>query len=209
MAKDSDGYWYTNIAEAAIGNEYRYRIVNGDKQLLRIDPYARQVTSSVGNAVIYVPRFDWAGDDSSLLHVNELVIYEMHLGTFHDKEDGKTDKFEEAVQKLDHLQRLGVNVIEVMPLAQFAGELSWGYNPSCVFGVESNYGGPDGFKGFVKAVHKAGMGVILDVVYNHFGPSDLDLWQFDGWSENGQGGIYFYNNIGPYSVLVYSQDKPR
>jgi len=126
MAKDSDGYWYTNIAEAAIGNEYRYRIVNGDKQLLRIDPYARQVTSSVGNAVIYVPRFDWAGDDSSLLHVNELVIYEMHLGTFHDKEDGKTDKFEEAVQKLDHLQRLGVNVIEVMPLAQFAGELSWG-----------------------------------------------------------------------------------
>ena len=75
--------------------------------------------------------------------------------------------------------------------------------------MESNYGGPDGFKGFVKAVHKAGMGVILDVVYNHFGPCDLDLWQFDGWSENGQGGIYFYNNIGPYSVLVYSQDKPR
>jgi len=81
-----------------------------------------------------------------------------------------------------------------MPLAQFAGDLSWGYNPSCVFAVETNYGGPAGFKRFVKAAHKAGMAVVLDVVYNHFGPSDLDLWQFDGWSENELGGIYFYND---------------
>ena len=60
--------------------------------------------------------------------------------------------------------------------------------------METNYGGPVAFKRFVKAVHEAGIGVILDVVYNHFGPSDLDLWQFDGWSENGLGGIYFYND---------------
>jgi 1,4-alpha-glucan branching enzyme len=118
----------------------------------------------------------------------------MHLGTFHDNEDGKSDKFAEAVQKLDHLQRLGVNVIEVMPLAEFAGDLSWGYNPACVFAVETAYGGPVGFKRFVKAAHQAGLGVILDVVYNHFGPGDLDLWQFDGWSENGTGGIYFYSD---------------
>ena len=108
--REGDGYWYADIASAAIGDEYRYRIVNGDKQLLRIDPYARQVTSSVGNAVVYDPHFDWEGDDFQMPAVNELVIYEMHLGTFHDKEDGKSDKFEEAVQKLDHLQRLGVNV---------------------------------------------------------------------------------------------------
>ena len=194
MTREADGYWYADIATAMIGSEYRYRIVNGDKQLMRIDPYARQVTSSVGNAVVYDPHFDWEGDDFHLPAVNELVLYEMHLGTFHDKEDGKSDKFEEAVQKLDHLQRLGVNVIEVMPLAQFAGNLSWGYNPSCIFAVETNYGGSIGFKRFVKEVHRAGFGVILDVVYNHFGPSDLDLWQFDGWSENGQGGIYFYND---------------
>jgi 1,4-alpha-glucan branching enzyme len=194
MTKEGDGYWYADIASAAVGDEYRYRIVNGDKQLLRIDPYARQVTSSVGNAVVYDPQFDWAGDDFHLPAVNELVIYEMHLGTFHDKEDGKSDKFAEAVQKLDHLQRLGVNVIEVMPLAEFAGSLSWGYNPACVFAVETAYGGADGFKRFVKAAHRAGLGVILDVVYNHFGPGDLDLWQFDGWSENGLGGIYFYSD---------------
>ena len=194
MEREGEGYWYADIASAAIGDEYRYRILNGDKELLRLDPYARQVTSSVGNAVVYDPHFDWEGDDFHLPPVNELVIYEMHLGTFHDKEDGKSDKFEEALQKLDHLQRLGVNVMEVMPLAQFAGELSWGYNPSCVFAVETNYGGPAGFKRFVKAAHQAGLAVILDVVYNHFGPSDLDLWQFDGWSENGLGGIYFYND---------------
>jgi len=194
MAKEGEGYWYADISSAASGDEYRYRILNGDKELLRLDPYARQVTNSVGNAVVYDPHFDWEDDNFHLPAVNEMVIYEMHLGTFHDKEDGKSDKFEEALQKLDHLQRLGVNVIEVMPLAQFAGELSWGYNPSCVFAVETNYGGPAGFKRFVKAAHRAGMAVILDVVYNHFGPTDLDLWQFDGWSENGLGGIYFYSD---------------
>ena len=194
MTREADGYWYADIASVAVGAEYRYRIVSGDRQLLRIDPCAREVTSSVGNAVVHDPHFDWGGDEFHLPAVNELVIYEMHLGTFHDREDGHKDKFAAAVQKLDHLQRLGVNVIEVMPLAEFAGGLSWGYNPACVFAVESDYGGPAGFKRFVKAVHEAGMGVILDVVYNHFGPSDLDMWQFDGWSENEQGGIYFYND---------------
>lgn len=194
MVKENDGYWFADIPGATIGSEYRYLIINGDRQLMRIDPYARQVTSSVGNAVVHDPQFDWSGDNFKLPAVNELVFYEMHLGTFHNDEDEKSDKFSEALQKLEHLKRLGVNVVEVMPLAQFAGHLSWGYNPSCVFAVETNYGGPIGFKRFVKALHQAGMGVVLDVVYNHFGPSDLDLWQFDGWSENGQGGIYFYND---------------
>lgn len=194
MAKENHGYWYLNLSSAAVGDEYRYRIVIGDKQLYRIDPCAREVTSSVGNAVIFDTHFDWEGDDFHLPAVNEMVIYEMHLGTFHDKEDGRTDKLAEAAQKLDYLQQLGVNVIELMPLAQFAGYLSWGYNPSCVYAVETNYGGPAAFKRFVKAAHRAGIGVILDVVYNHFGPSDLDLWQFDGWSQNGMGGVYFYND---------------
>lgn len=194
MVREEEGYWYADIRNAKIGHEYRYHIRSGNNNFLRIDPYARQVTNSVGNAVIHDPSFDWSGDDFHLPPINELVIYEMHLGTFHDLKDGKTDRFAEAVDQLDYLKRLGVNVIEVMPLAQFAGELSWGYNPSCIFAVETNYGGATGFKQFVKRVHQAGMGVVLDVVYNHFGPSDLDLWQFDGWSEFGMGGIYFYND---------------
>ncbi|WWT74451.1 alpha-amylase family glycosyl hydrolase [Lautropia mirabilis] len=81
-----------------------------------------------------------------------------------------------------------------MPIAEFAGDYSWGYNPAHIFAVESAYGGPDGFKQLVREAHKRGIAVILDVVYNHFGPSDLDLWQFDGWQENDKGGIYFYND---------------
>jgi 1,4-alpha-glucan branching enzyme len=194
MQRDSDGSWSADVATAAAGNEYRYRIVTGGREILRIDPYARQVTSSVGNAVIYDTHFDWQGDDFQRPPINELVIYEMHLGTFHRDQDSKTDKFDEAIQKLDYLKQLGINAIELMPLAEFGGELSWGYNPACIFAVETDYGGPAGFKRFVKAVHEAGIAIILDVVYNHFGPSDLDLWQFDGWSENSQGGIYFYND---------------
>lgn len=194
LTKENGGCWYANIATAAIGNEYRFRLVNGNKELSRIDPYARQVTSSVGNAVVHDPHFDWEGDDFQVPAINEQVIYEMHLGTFHDTKNDKLDKFAEAGQKIEHLQRLGVNMIEVMPLAEFAGESSWGYNPACIFAVETDYGGPVGFKRFVKAMHQAGIGVILDVVYNHFGPGDLSLWQFDGWGENGLGGIYFYND---------------
>ncbi|MFD0878385.1 alpha-amylase family glycosyl hydrolase, partial [Massilia pinisoli] len=74
------------------------------------------------------------------------------------------------------------------------GALSWGYNPAHPYAIETEYGGPRAFKDFIKEAHKLGIAVILDVVYNHFGPSDLDLWQFDGWSENGKGGIYFYND---------------
>jgi 1,4-alpha-glucan branching enzyme len=125
---------------------------------------------------------------------NELVIYELHIGTFRRSSPDKPGTFDDAISGLDHLQRLGVNAVEVMPIAEFAGDLSWGYNPALPFAIEQAYGGAAGFKRFVMAAHARGIAVILDVVYNHFGPSELHLWQFDGWSENGLGGIYFYND---------------
>lgn len=194
MTREENGYWFADVADAKVGSEYRYRLLCGEKELLRIDPYARQVTSSVGNSIVVDPAFDWSDDKFRLHPINELVIYELHLGTFHDQETVPADKFLEAASKLEYLKQLGVNAIEIMPLAEFAGYSSWGYNPACIFAVESSYGGPMGLKRFVNAAHQAGIGVILDVVYNHFGPSDLDLWQFDGWSEKDQGGIYFYND---------------
>ena len=81
-----------------------------------------------------------------------------------------------------------------MPPFEFAGDVSWGYNPAHPFAIESGYGGPDAFKRFIKAAHETGIAVIVDVVYNHLGPSDLDLWRFDGWHEGPWGGIYFYND---------------
>jgi 1,4-alpha-glucan branching enzyme len=125
---------------------------------------------------------------------NELVIYEMHVGTFNRSRDDVPGTFQAVTRKFDYLKRLGVNCIQLMPTAEFAGDISWGYNPAHIYAVESAYGGPLGLKFLVKLAHEQGIAVILDVVYNHFGPSDLDLWQFDGWSENNMGGIYFFND---------------
>lgn len=195
MEPEDGGKWALHVDEARVGDEYRYLIENGDQKLSRIDPYTREVTNSVGNGVISSLAFDWHDDSFELYPINELVIYELHIGTFgQPPEEGKPASFEEAISDLDYLEQLGVNCIEVMPVAEFAGDISWGYNPAHIFAVEAAYGGPAKFKQFIREAHKRGIAVILDVVYNHFGPSDIDMWQFDGWSENGMGGIYFYND---------------
>ncbi len=194
LKHEGDGYWAARVEGAAVGDEYKFAITSGEV-LLRLDPYARQVTNSIGNAVIYPRDADhWlVPDDYRTPPWNEMVIYELHLGTFTDP-DGAPGNFESAIGRLDHLGRLGINVIELMPPMEFPGERSWGYNTAHPFAIEANYGGPDAFKRFIQAAHEAGIAVFMDVVYNHLGPSDLDLWQFDGWSENGGGGIYFYND---------------
>jgi 1,4-alpha-glucan branching enzyme len=195
LSHEENGYWYTDVASAKPGQEYKYVLIHGDQQFDRIDPYARQVTNSTGNGVIYDPcGFDWQNDNFELPSHNELVIYEMHIGSFFTIIQGKPGDFDTAIEKIEHLKRLGVNAIQIMPIAEFSGDFSWGYNPANIFAVESIYGGPDGFKMFVRELHRRGFAVILDVVYNHFGPSDLELWQFDGWKENDKGGIYFYND---------------
>lgn len=189
--EDADaGIWYLDLAGATAGDEYRYLIHNGDATLSRIDPYAREVTTSIGNGIVVASE---PHDDFTPPAWNRLVIYEMHVGTF-SRTENEGGTFGGAVDRLQHLRRLGVNAIQIMPSAEFAGDVSWGYNPAQIFAVESSYGGPEGLRAFVAAAHAAGIAVILDVVYNHFGPSDLDLWRFDGWSENDGGGIYFYND---------------
>ena len=197
LLSEDNGYWYGQVAGAKVGEEYRFVLVNGEQVISRIDPYARHVTSSIGNAIITDPdAYDWEGDDFTAPTLNEMVIYEMHVGTFFDKDpdDDKPATLDTIEEKLDHLVHLGVNAIELMPLMEFAGDYSWGYNPAHIFAVESAYGGPEKLRDLVKVCHRHGLAVIIDVVYNHFGPSDLDLWQFDGWSENDKGGIYFYND---------------
>jgi len=197
MRREEHDTWYADVPGAKPGDEYRFLIRNGGQELSRIDPYAREVTNSVGNAIVYdADAFDWEGDAFTPPPREELVVYEMHVGTFHDPdgEGGRPGTFHDAADRLGHLKKLGVNCVEVMPAAEFAGDYSWGYNPAHPFAVEQAYGGPDALKAFVKAAHREGMAVVMDVVYNHFGPSDLDLWRFDGWGEGDKGGIYFYND---------------
>jgi 1,4-alpha-glucan branching enzyme len=207
MQVEENGYWYTDVAEAGIGDQYKFLLVTANGEYKRIDPYAREVTSSVGNAVVHDPNFDWGGDDFQLAPWNELVIYELHVGTFNDQDDDNLPgTFPSVSARLGHLKKLGINAIQIMPVGEFAGDRSWGYNPAHIFSVEIAYGGPLAFKQFVKRAHQEGIAVILDVVYNHLGPSDLDLWQFDGWNENNRGGIYFYND--DRSVTPWGETRP-
>ena len=195
MEAEESGNWFVKVDKASVGDEYKFVIENGDQSLERNDPYAREVTNSIGNSIVTDPSsFDWGDDDFEMPPWNELVVYELHVGTFNRSDEDEAGTFSDTEKKLGYLKWLGVNAIEIMPVAEFAGDISWGYNPAHIFAVESAYGGPDALRQLVKSAHEHGIAVIIDVVYNHFGPSDLDLWRFDGWSENDKGGIYFYND---------------
>ncbi|MDF1752949.1 MAG: alpha-amylase family glycosyl hydrolase [Verrucomicrobiales bacterium] len=195
MKRGDDDHWDIDVKGADVGDEYKFVIKNGDQTLSKNDPRAREMTNSAGNSIVVKDDFDWGDDNFQMPPWTELVIYELHLGTFNRKGNGEVEGcFDDTIAKLDHLIDLGINAIELMPIAEFAGDQSWGYNPAFPFAVESSYGGVEGLKRFIKTCHSKGLAVIIDVVYNHFGPSDLDLWQFDGWSQDGMGGIYFYND---------------
>lgn len=198
LTKNGD-YWSGVISNAKVGDEYEYVIVNretGSKHH-KMDPYAKDVTSSdpnSGRSIIVDSKFDWGVDSFQTPAWNEMVIYELHIGTFNDLPGNKPGTFRDAINKLDYLVDLGINAIQILPFFEFREDYSWGYNPSNIFAVESAYGTPLEFKQLVKEAHARGIAVIYDVVYNHFSRDDLDLWQFDGWSKNNKGGIYFYND---------------
>ena len=194
LEAEENGYWAVSTDAASEGDEYKFFIEYNGKLLSRNDPYAFEVTNSDGNSIIRRLDFSWDDADFKMPSWNELVIYELHVGTFNRSAPDAVGTFEDVIIKLPYLKKLGVNCIELLPVAEFAGGISWGYNPAHPFAIEQDYGGPDGFAKLVNEAHKIGIAVIMDVVYNHFGPSDVDLWQFDGWSENDKGGIYFYND---------------
>jgi 1,4-alpha-glucan branching enzyme len=195
LAAEEGGTWSADIPGAKAGDEYRFLVRNGDRTMSRIDPRARRLTNSVGNAIVYdAAAFDWGDHAFKTPHWDDLVIYELHVGTFSEGMHGQPGTLDGVRRRLPYLRQLGVGAIQLMPPYEFAGDRSWGYNPAYPYAVESTYGGPDELKALVRAAHEHGIAVILDVVYNHFGPSDLDLWRFDGWSEGDKGGIYFYQD---------------
>ena len=196
MANLGDGYWSVENVNAKPGQAYKYKIVTQDnKVLIKNDPYARQLTDSDdGSSIIVARDFEWESvKDFSSVSKDKAIIYEMHIGTFNRPDASTGGTFYTAIDKIDYLTKLGINYIELMPVTSMAMSNGWGYAPNYIFSVENAYGGRRGLLEFVKACHKNNIGVILDVVYNHF-YNETDLWQFDGWSENNRGGIYFYND---------------
>lgn len=194
LANEGNGFWSATVGKAGPGDEYKYIIHRNSHQFERTDPYARDVTPPYLNAVVELATRTNGQRPFTPPALHELVIYELHVGTFAESADGPPGNFYGVIDKLPYLQSLGINAIEIMPIKAFPGEFSWGYNPSFPFAISRVYGGREGFRRLVEAAHAHGIAVIVDVVYNHFGPDQLSLWQFDGWSENGKGGIYFYND---------------
>jgi 1,4-alpha-glucan branching enzyme len=200
VSEITNGAWSADIPGALPAQEYKYFI---NDSIWKRDPRNHKcVTSSGGNSIIYdTTAFDWTGDSFTTPPIDDLFIYELHVGTFSDPNPTNTTPghFSDAITKLDYIKGLGISAVELLPIAEFPGTDSWGYNPAEPFAVENQgYGGPDGLKALVKACHARGLAVLLDVVHNHYGPTDLDIWNYDGWTGGGnQGGIYFYqsNNL--------------
>jgi 1,4-alpha-glucan branching enzyme len=196
LQRDDSGMWTTEVAGAKPGQQYQFELVNGEQRLRKNDAYAREIHPDKATSVIYADTFKWSAPAFVLPKWNETVLYEMHIGTFGTSTSGKggSGQFDEVIARLPYLKSLGVNALEIMPLMAFPSEHSWGYSLTNPFAVEPGYGGPDGLKRLVDVAHALGIALIIDIVLNHFGPDNLDLWQYDGWSENGKGGIYFYND---------------
>ncbi|HEX6462610.1 MAG TPA: alpha-amylase family glycosyl hydrolase [Candidatus Saccharimonadales bacterium] len=195
LTKDDNGYWSAKVSGAKPGHEYKYVIHNGETKLFRNDPRALQITASGDNSIIVASDFQWHDQAFTMPPPHQQVIYEMHLGTFHRHDPATPGTFETTLEKIDHLASLGITTVELMPITSTAINRWWGYDPDYLFAVETSYGGHHALLEFVNAAHQRGIGVVLDVVYNHLSPyEEPDLWQFDGWNENGQGGIYFYND---------------
>jgi 1,4-alpha-glucan branching enzyme len=188
------GVWSLEIPRAKPGDEYLF-LVNGE--LERRDPRGRDISAD-GKSVIHDPvAFDWEDTTPPATRLEDLVIYQMHPGTFYDPEPGDGDMatLRDAIEKLDHLKDLGVNCVLLMPVNEFGGNHSWGYNPTDPYSIERAYGGPDALREFVREAHRRGIAVHVDVVHNHYDNVDVHLKQFDGYGGgDNSNGIYFYED---------------
>ena len=211
-----DGVWSADVTSASPPQQYKYYINYSGSGNYKHDPRSRWVVAPGGgsgnNDIIYDPTaFNWNGDSLTPPALSDLFVYELHMGTF--PSSSAPSRFVAATNKLDYLKSLGINAVEVMPIAEFGNSgSSWGYDPAQPFAVDNGqYGGPDGFKTFVRACHARGLAVLLDVVHNHYGPSLLDLWNFDGWSGGGPigGGIYFYQSNSNLEMTPYGNTRPN
>jgi len=172
MTAGDDGWWTAPGIEAVHGADYGY-VVDGEGPFP--DPRSRHQPAGVhGPSRVYDhERFPWTDGAWGGRALDGSVTYELHIGTF---TGGRT--FDSAIERLDHLVSLGVDLVEVMPVAAFPGRHGWGYDGVALYAVHEPYGGPDGLKRFVDACHARGLGVVLDVVYNHLGPSGNYLSKF-------------------------------
>jgi maltooligosyltrehalose trehalohydrolase len=164
MLRSADGVFRIHVPGARAGARYWFT-VNGKGPFP--DPASRYQPEGVHAAseVVDAAGFDWGEDRSPALKRRDLVIYELHIGTFTPE-----GTFRAAIGQLDALCELGINTIEIMPVADFAGERNWGYDGVCLYAPAHVYGQPNDLRLLIQAAHQRGLAVLMDVVYNHLGP---------------------------------------
>jgi maltooligosyltrehalose trehalohydrolase len=171
MERFGNGYHRIVVEDVGPGALYVYRL-DSDQEFP--DPASRCQPEGVhGPSQVIGSSFAWNDEDWCGIRLRDFILYEIHVGSF--TEEGT---FDSVIPHLQRLRELGVNAIELMPVAQFPGERNWGYDGVFPFAVQSSYGGPDGLKRLVDSCHRNGFAVVLDVVYNHLGPEGNILGRF-------------------------------
>jgi maltooligosyltrehalose trehalohydrolase len=180
LERDEAGYWSICLPGISAGTYYLFQL---DDEIVRPDPASRYQPAGVHgpSEVVDERTFTWTDETWVEIPVHELIIYELHTGTFTPEHN-----FRGIVSKLPYLRSLGINAIELLPVAQFPGNRNWGYDGVYPYAVHNSYGSVYDLKALVNAAHEQGIAVILDVVYNHLGPE----------------GNYF-NDFGPYFTDKY------
>lgn len=172
MQRGKEGYFTFESKGIEPGDRYFYVMESG---LERPDPVSRSLPHGVhGPTEVVDPgTFKWSDRNWKGISLDNSILYEVHVGTFTHE-----GTFDAAIGKLDYLKNLGINCIELMPLAQFPGRFNWGYDGASLYAPFSGYGGVNGLKRLIDACHHADIAVCLDVVYNHLGPEGNYLEEF-------------------------------
>ena len=165
MQRHEDGWWSGSAEDARAGTDYAFSVEKGPALP---DPRSPFQPSGVHgpSRIVDHGAFAWSDGGWRGLPLPGSILYECHIGTFSGE-----GTFDGAIGRLEHLVGLGVDAIELMPVAEFSGDRGWGYDGVDLFAPHHAYGGPDGLKRLIDAAHSCGLGVVMDVVYNHLGPA--------------------------------------
>ena len=211
MVRGEDDWW--SPADPALNDsreeiDYGY-LIDDAEDTPRPDPRSRRQPAGVHqrSRTFDTTRFAWTDQGWTGRQLAGSVLYELHLGTF--TPEGTLDA---ALGRLDHLRDLGVDFVELMPVNAFNGTHNWGYDGVAWFAVDESYGGPEAYQRFVDGCHRAGLGVIQDVVYNHLGPSGNYLPLFGPYLKEGAntwGDLINLDGRGSAEVRRYILDNVR